>query len=75
MIEKIKSLKDISIPTNLKKKSFFSTKILQFYYFKWNIIKIKVDIIKYYLLPNSTGFKLSNQKYEYIEIYPLSIFM
>ena len=27
-----------------------------------------MDIIRYYLLPNSTALKLCNQKYEYVAV-------
>ena len=29
---------------------------------------MKMDIIRNYLLPNSTALKLSNQKYEYVAV-------
>ena len=35
---------------------------------------IKMDIIKYYLLPNSTALQLYNQKYRYAEAQKISTF-
>ena len=65
------SNKNQTKPNQTKPTDFVDIKLIFFLSFLVEHYTIKINIIRYYQLPNSTALKLFNEKYDYIAVKKL----